>query len=71
MNVSLCVPSRAGSALNEGSEMTVKSGSKPMSSSAFGRMNRLRANRLCHAISETTRTRNRYRGSAQANTSCV
>ena len=33
MNVSLRVPSRCGSALTEGSEMTVKSGSNPISSS--------------------------------------
>ncbi len=71
MNVSLGVPSVAGSALTDGSEMTVKSGSKVRSSSAVGLMNRLRANRLCQASSVMTLTLRRNRGSAQAKTSCV
>src|ERR1700680_208068 len=71
MKVSERVPSTFGSAFKEGSEMTVKSGSKFISSSAFGLMNRLRANRLCQAYSVTTRTRSRWRWSAHAKTSCV
>ena len=71
VNVSLRVPSRSGSALTDGAEMTVRSGSKLRSSSALGRMKRLRANRLCQASSVTTRTRMRCLMSAHAKTSWV
>jgi len=56
MNVSLRVPSRFGSAFTEGTDITAMSGSKLSSSSAFGRMKRLWAKRLCQASSLTTRT---------------
>ena len=59
MKVSERVPSALGSALTEGSDITVKSGLKPWRSSGVGRMKRLRAKRLCQASSVTTRTLSR------------
>ena len=49
--VSVRVPSVAGSALNDGTQMIVKFGSKPTRSAAVGRRNRFRANMLAQAVS--------------------
>ncbi len=51
MAVPLRVPSLAGSALNEGTSMIVKFGSKPARSSRDGRRKRFRAKMLAHAVS--------------------
>ncbi len=45
------VPSVAGSAWNDGTQMIVKFGSNPTRSAASGRRNRLRANMLAQAVS--------------------
>ena len=45
------VPSVAGSAWNEGTQMIVKLGSNPTNAAGSGRRNRLRANTLAHAVS--------------------
>ena len=64
MAVSVRVPSVAGSALNEGTQMIVKFGSKPRCSSGVVRRNRLRAKMLAQAVSVMTRSRRWWTGSA-------
>ena len=57
MKVPELVPSVSGSALRPGACSTVKPGSKASRAAPSGSsMNMLRANRLCHACSVTTRT---------------
>jgi hypothetical protein len=51
MAVPVRVPSDDGSAWNDGTQMIVKLGSKPTSSAALGRRNRLRAKTLAQAVS--------------------
>jgi len=51
MTVSLCVPSRRGSAWNDGASMIVKLGTKSSSCSAVGWMNRLSQKMLAQAVS--------------------
>ncbi len=51
MAVPVRVPSVAGSAWNDGTQMIVKLGSKPMRSAAVVRRNRLRAKTLAQAVS--------------------
>ena len=60
------VPSLLGSAWKPGRLRMVKSGLKPSSSSRRGLRNMLRANRLCQAVSVSTRTPMRWAGSAPA-----
>ena len=62
--VSLRVPSIAGSALNDGTQMIRKSVSKSASCAAVGRRNRLRAKMLAHAVSVITSRRRWWAGSA-------
>jgi len=50
MAVPVRVPSVAGSAWNDGTQMIVKFGTKPRSWSAVGRRNRLRAKMLAQAV---------------------
>ncbi len=64
MAVSVRVPSVAGSALNEGTQMIVKFGAKAARSAAAGRRNRLRAKRLAQAVSVYTRSERRCPGCA-------
>jgi hypothetical protein len=66
MKTSELVPSEAGSARSSGAWSTVKPGRKSGSSESAGWMNMLRANRLCHACSVTTRTLRRSSRSAPA-----
>ena len=51
MAVSVRVPSVAGSALNDGTQMIVKFGVAGLVARASGRRKRFRANRLAHAVS--------------------
>ena len=60
------VPCFAGSALNDGAQITVNSGVCAASSPTVGTMKRLRTNRLCQAYSLIMRTGRRYSGSAPA-----
>jgi hypothetical protein len=62
--VSLRVPSIAGSARNEGASMIVKFGTNSRRDSRDGRMNRLRAKMLAHAVSVYTRRLRRCAGCA-------
>ena len=56
MAVSLLVPSVAGSAFMRGRQMSVNSGTKPLSSSFLGSMNIFLTNRFVHAHSVMART---------------
>jgi hypothetical protein len=51
MAVPVRVPSVSGSALNDGTQMMVKFGTKPVRSANVGLRKRLRAKILAHAVS--------------------
>ena len=71
MKTSDRVPSTSGSAWKPGALSTTNWGSWERSSSCEARMNMLRANRLCHAVSVMTRIGTRNSGSAPAKQSCT
>ncbi len=72
MNEPVRVPSIAGFASKDGAQRIVSSGTcRRYASRLPGFRNMLRANRLCHAYSVTTRTGSRYSACAQAWTSCT